>query len=113
MQAFHHIPKPERANTPWPLVRMYHPLCTLINPDTVWGEGVEEKQSVFVLWGRYGNELVEVADRAGFFTLDKDLRNVSWTEVSAMGRSIMHVKYVDLQPAMHMHVFLYFRLGCR
>ena len=65
---------------------MYHPLCTLINPDTVWGEGVvEEKQSVFVLWGRYGNELVEVADRAGFFTLDKDLRNVSWTEVSAMG----------------------------
>ena len=84
MQAFHHIPKPVGPNVSWPLVRMYHPLCTLVNPDTVWGEGVEEKQSVFVLWGRYGNELVEVADRAGFFTLDRDLRNVSWMDVSAV-----------------------------
>ena len=95
MQVFHHVQKPEHANASWPLVRMYHPLCTLINPDTVWSEEVEEKQRVFVLWGRYGNELVEVADRAGFFTLDKDLRNVSWTEVSAMGRSIMYVKCGD------------------
>ena len=63
---------------------MYHPLCTLKNPNTVWSESAEEKQSIFVLWGRYGNELVEVADRAGFFTLDKDLHNVSWTEVSVV-----------------------------
>ena len=81
-QAFHHVPKPGGDNVAWPFPRMYHPLCTLVNPDTVWSEGVE-KQSVFLLWGRYGNELVEVADKAGFFTLDKELHGVSWTEVSA------------------------------
>ena len=69
---------------------MNYPLCTLVNPDTVWSEGVEE-QRVFILWGRYGNDPVEVDDKGGFFTLNKELCNVSWTDVSAIHRiNVLH-----------------------
>ena len=80
-QSFHEVLKPVGENVPWPLPRTFHPLCTLVDPDSVWGEGEGEgdaKQSIFLLWGRDTKKTV--AEEAGFFTLDKDLK-VSWTEV--------------------------------
>ena len=81
-QSFHLVSKPAGGDVLWPLPRTLHPLCTLVDPDSVWGEG-NVRQSIFLLWGRDTEETV--AEEAGIFTLDKDLQDVSWKEVSNCG----------------------------
>ena len=81
-QSFHLVSKPAGGDVLWPLPRTLHPLCTLVDPDSVWGEG-DVRQSIFLLWGRDTEETV--AEEAGIFTLDKDLQDVSWKEVSNCG----------------------------
>ena len=85
-QSFSLVSKPIGDNVPWPLPRIFHPLCALVDPDSVWGEGESEgdvKQNIFLLWGRDTRDTV--AEEAGIFTLDKGLKEVSWKEVRFCG----------------------------
>ena len=96
-QSFHLVSKPVGENVPWPLPRTFHPLCALVDPDSVWGEGEGDvKQSIFLLWGRNTKETV--AEQAGFFTFDKELKEVSWREVRCSGC------YSNLEPDAQMYM---------
>lgn len=98
-QSFSRVPKPAGENVPWPLPRTFHPLCALVDPDSVWSEGEDDvKQSIFLLWGRDTKETV--AEQAGFFTFDKKLKEVSWREVRCSRR------YSNLEPrCTNVHVW--------
>ena len=78
-QTFYEIRRPT-PDTPWPLPRTFHPICSLNPPCTRAEDNSGTCAQVFVLWGR--NTKSSVADEAGILTFNKDVTEVSYKKVN-------------------------------